>query len=74
MANGRKHIHFVKLIVHFLRSQLTGTLMWKCILGKPLFSSPVVTKLGVIIGCVDGAVYCVSHLGQKVFVMRRFMS
>ena len=69
MANGRNRIHFVKLIVHLLHSQLLGTLMWRCTLGKPLFSSPVVTKLGVIIGCVDGAVYCVSHLGQKVIVM-----
>jgi len=38
-------------------------------LGKPLFSSPVAIELGVIIGCVDGAIYCVGHLGQKVRVM-----
>ncbi|KAK2182145.1 hypothetical protein NP493_365g02003 [Ridgeia piscesae] len=48
-------------------SPLHGTSLWRCMLGKPLFSSPVAIELGVIIGCVDGAIYCVGHLGQKLW-------
>ncbi|NWR29938.1 ACSF4 enzyme, partial [Tachuris rubrigastra] len=46
---------------------VTGSKLWKSILGKPLFSSPHCNENYVCVGCVDGNLYCYTHSGEKVW-------
>ncbi|NXF07920.1 ACSF4 enzyme, partial [Smithornis capensis] len=46
---------------------VTGSKIWKSLLGKPLFSSPHCNENYVCVGCVDGNLYCYTHSGKKVW-------
>ncbi|XP_027741321.1 beta-alanine-activating enzyme isoform X1 [Empidonax traillii] len=46
---------------------VTGSKLWKSLLGKPLFSSPHCNENYVCVGCVDGNLYCYTHSGEKVW-------
>ncbi|NXM73901.1 ACSF4 enzyme, partial [Serilophus lunatus] len=46
---------------------VTGSKIWKSLLGKPLFSSPHCNENYVYVGCVDGNLYCYTHSGEKVW-------
>ncbi|NWI93187.1 ACSF4 enzyme, partial [Pitta sordida] len=46
---------------------VTGSKIWKSLLGKPLFSSPHCNENYVCVGCVDGNLYCCTHSGEKVW-------
>ncbi|XP_072476926.1 beta-alanine-activating enzyme isoform X3 [Notamacropus eugenii] len=45
----------------------TGNRVWTHSCGKPLFSSPQCSLQYVLVGCVDGNLYCFSHMGQLVW-------
>lgn len=49
------------------------TLLWDRHLPAPCFSTPVVCDANgcVVIGCVDGGLYCLSSNGEQVWVCRR---
>ncbi|CAB1106926.1 unnamed protein product [Ectocarpus sp. CCAP 1310/34] len=49
------------------------TLLWDTYLPAPVFSSPAVCSASgaVVLGCVDGGMYCVSSVGEQVWVCRR---
>ncbi|CAM9786417.1 unnamed protein product [Ectocarpus sp. 6 AP-2014] len=49
------------------------TLLWDTYLPAPVFSSPAVCSASgtVVLGCVDGGLYCVSSVGEQVWVCRR---
>lgn len=46
----------------FSLSSTTGTINWKCELGKPLFTSPVVNSKtsSLFVGCCGGFLHCVT--------------
>ncbi|NWU99282.1 ACSF4 enzyme, partial [Upupa epops] len=46
---------------------VTGSKIWRSVLGKPLFSSPHCSEKLVCLGCVDGHLYCYTHSGEKVW-------
>ncbi|NWI56383.1 ACSF4 enzyme, partial [Calyptomena viridis] len=46
---------------------VTGSKIWKSLLGKPLFSSPHCNENYICVGCVDGNLYCYTHSGEKVW-------
>ncbi|NWT00809.1 ACSF4 enzyme, partial [Mionectes macconnelli] len=46
---------------------VTGSKLWKNLLGKPVFSSPHCNENFVCVGCVDGNLYCYTHSGEKVW-------
>ncbi|XP_068961377.1 beta-alanine-activating enzyme isoform X1 [Petaurus breviceps papuanus] len=45
----------------------TGNRVWTHSCGKPLFSSPQCSLQYVLVGCVDGNLYCFNHMGQLVW-------
>ncbi|XP_076043329.1 aminoadipate-semialdehyde dehydrogenase [Oratosquilla oratoria] len=45
----------------------TGCIKWKENIGKPLFSSPAAALCGVLFGCVDGCLYCMSYEGNSLW-------
>ncbi|PIK61069.1 putative acyl-CoA synthetase family member 4-like [Apostichopus japonicus] len=45
-------------------SEDAGDVKWYYQCPKPLFSSPVVAVASVVIGCVDGSIYIINHLGK----------
>lgn len=49
------------------------TLLWDTYLPAPVFSSPAVCSASgtVVLGCVDGGLYCFSSAGDQVWVCRR---
>ncbi|BFZ15006.1 hypothetical protein BsWGS_18046 [Bradybaena similaris] len=42
----------------------SGTVKWRCELQKPVFSSLCLLGHFVLVGCVDGKLYCLDSLGQ----------
>ncbi|XP_036619637.1 beta-alanine-activating enzyme isoform X2 [Trichosurus vulpecula] len=46
---------------------VTGNRVWTHSCGKPLFSSPQCSLQYVLVGCVDGNLYCFNHIGQLVW-------
>ncbi|CAM9144321.1 unnamed protein product [Ectocarpus fasciculatus] len=54
-------------------SRTQPTLLWDTYLPAPVFSSPAVCSASgtVVLGCVDGGLYCVSSVGEQVWVCRR---
>ena len=50
--------------------QETGQEMWSFQCPKPVFSSPVVTSEGVLVGCVNSVLYCLSYTGCQVTVVK----
>nr|XP_054755985.1 beta-alanine-activating enzyme-like isoform X2 [Lytechinus pictus] len=45
----------------------SGVKKWCFSCPKPVFSSPVAMDNGVLFGCVDGVMYCLSHAGIKLW-------
>ncbi|XP_072040786.1 beta-alanine-activating enzyme-like [Amphiura filiformis] len=45
----------------------TGQLQWNYKCPKPIFSSPVISAIGVIVGCADGSLYCISYTGTTLW-------
>ncbi|XP_022079526.1 acyl-CoA synthetase family member 4-like isoform X2 [Acanthaster planci] len=45
----------------------TGAKTWSYSCSKPVFSSPMVSQDGIVFGCVDGHLYCVSHSGKELW-------
>ncbi|XP_074651678.1 beta-alanine-activating enzyme-like [Tubulanus polymorphus] len=44
-----------------------GDILWSMDVGKPIFSSPIATPDGLMVGCVDRNIYCFSHSGEKLW-------
>ncbi|CAC5424855.1 AASDH [Mytilus coruscus] len=45
----------------------SGTLLWKHNCTKPVFSSPMLTKSGICVGCVDRQIYHIHFQGQMTW-------
>ncbi|KAM3940453.1 beta-alanine-activating enzyme [Leptodactylus fuscus] len=46
---------------------VTGKMLWKIDIGKPMFSSPLCSLNHVFVGCVDTNLYCFNHMGEKLW-------
>ncbi|XP_071951256.1 beta-alanine-activating enzyme-like [Antedon mediterranea] len=46
---------------------ISGKVKWKNNIGKPIFSSPSVTKEGVVVGCVDNNLYHISSSNEMLW-------
>ncbi|XP_033107191.1 beta-alanine-activating enzyme-like [Anneissia japonica] len=46
---------------------VSGEIKWMYRIGKPIFSSPAVTKEGVMVGCVDNYLYHISSLNEMIW-------
>ena len=65
-ANGIFTLFIFKLKSAAFFFQTNGTIVWRCHLGKPIFSSPSVSSHGILVGCVDSCLYCIDHSGTMV--------
>ncbi|XP_030836045.1 beta-alanine-activating enzyme-like [Strongylocentrotus purpuratus] len=45
----------------------SGEMKWSFACPKPVFSSPVAIDNSVLVGCVDGIMYCLSHAGIQLW-------
>ena len=65
-ASGVCTLFIFKLKITAFFLQTNGTIVWRCHLGKPIFSSPYVSSCGILVGCVDSYLYCFDHSGTMV--------
>ncbi|KAJ8028424.1 Beta-alanine-activating enzyme [Holothuria leucospilota] len=56
--------HFTPLFLYCI--QESGEVRWSYTCQKPIFSSPTTTLQFVVVGCVDGGIYTLTHSGKLV--------
>ena len=68
LPNSHLYFHSAFSLYTFIVSfEDTGELMWRRSIGKPVFSSPVVTSTGnLVVAAVDSVIYCFDSNGQQV--------